>query len=294
MQKIFSKKLSKTAVWAFIQMFFMAAFYTFVYAKDVLTNDNADSDMVYSAEASLILRAADGEEASAKYEEYRDISQDVSGGISFGVLKGQQYHIRGDATGIGQDDQYAQAVAGDYSNFDVYLSYDNSIHRYGFDAETLYSGVGSGTMTLDDGLQTSVQNAPTSVDTASRLGGFISSGETGDPDVIRDTLKLGLNVFTMNPVTLKLDLAHEKREGTRPFAGAFSSTEMVELFEPIDHDTLMVKFSGEYASQPVYLNFTYQFSQFTNNGNVFIYKPTLSSIPAIGKFLPDIIVPTMV
>lgn len=250
--------------------------------QTVSASDHTDSDLEYTVEASLILRAADGEDESAKYEEYRDISQAVSGDISFTGLKGQRYHFRGDATGIGQDDQYAQVEAGDYSYYDLHLSYDNSIHRYGYDAVTLYSGVGSDTMTLDDALQTSVQNAPTSVDVANRLDGFVSSGATGDPDVTRDTLKLGLNVFAVDPFTLKLELAHEKREGTRPFAGAFSSTEMVELFEPIDYDTLAVKFSGEYASKPVYLNFTYQFSQFTNNTDTLSFDNPLHVTDAVG------------
>jgi MtrB/PioB family decaheme-associated outer membrane protein len=329
MQNNFLKKLSKTAVWASSQIFFMVVLCAFGYAAESPTTeqqveenvtvtssvpaapvevaakptkaaasnemekdagsqpaegteDVADSDLVYSAEASLILRAADGEEESAKYEEYRDISQEVSGDLSLEALKGQRYHIRGQATGIGQDDQYAEIDAGDYRNFDVHLSYHNFIHRYGFNARTIYSGVGSSEMTLDDALQTSVQNAPSAVDVANRLDGFISSAATGDPDVTRDTLKLGLNVFAMDPFTLKLELTNEKREGTRPFAGAFSSTEMVELFEPIDYDTLGVKLSGEYASKPVYMNFTYQFSQFTNNTDTLSFDNPLRVADAVG------------
>lgn len=247
------------------------------------SGDEEQSDVVYSAEASLILRAADGEDESAKFEEYRDISQSVSGDVAVKATKGQRYHIKAKATGIGREDQFAGVEAGDYSGYDVHLGYDNTIHRHGFNARTLYSGVGSGGMTLDDVIQTSVQAAPTPVDTANLLSGLVTSAASiGDPEVTRDTLKLGLNVFALDPFNIKLELTNEKRQGTRPYAGAFSSTQMVELFEPIDYDTLGMKISGGYAHGPGYLDIAYQFSQFTNNTDTLSFDNPLIVTDAAG------------
>ena len=218
----------------------------------------------HSAEVSVMLQAVDGEEESAKSDEFRDISQPVSGSLSVEAHKDRRHYIRGKATNVGRDDQFVGGEGGSYGKYEVDVSYDTSIHRYAYDAKTLYSGVGSGMMSLDDGLQATVEAAAVA-DKDNQLNAFLSSAATGDPDVTRDKLKMGLNVFALDPFNIKVELGHEKREGTRPFAGSFSSTEMVELFDPVDYETLQMKISGEYASAPVYLNLSYQYSQFTNN-----------------------------
>jgi MtrB/PioB family decaheme-associated outer membrane protein len=244
--------------------------------------EESESDLTYSAEASLIARAVDGADESSKFDEYSDITQPISGQINFEAQKGPRFHLRGKATDIGQADQFIGIQGGDYTNFDADLSYDKSIHRYAFDALTLYSGVGSDAMGLDDALQANIQAAPTSAEVANRLNGFLSSGTTGDPEVTGDRVKLGLNVYAFNPFTIKLELANQKRKGTRPFAGTFSVSEMVELFEPIDYDTLDMKVSAEYASTPVYLNVAYHYSQFSNNTNTLTFDNPLRVADAIG------------
>lgn len=239
------------------------------------------SDWAYAAEVGVVLRAADGEGNSSKFEEYRDISRGISGNLSFEAQKDRRRYIRGKAENAGQDDQFIGVEAGDVAKYALELSHDNSIHRYAYGAKTLYSGVGSGIMTLDDALQANVQAAPTAVETADRLNGFLASAATGDPDVTRDTLKLGLNLFAFDPFSIKLELAHEKREGTRPFAGAFGTTDMVALFEPIDYDTLEMKISAEYTGKPVYLNLAYQYSQFVNHTDTLTFDNPLIATDAM-------------
>ena len=77
--------------------------------------------LVVSAEASLILRSVDGEEDSAKFEEYRDITAPVSGDLEINVEKDRDYYLRGKAVGIGQDDQVVGAEGGRYGKFGLYL-----------------------------------------------------------------------------------------------------------------------------------------------------------------------------
>jgi MtrB/PioB family decaheme-associated outer membrane protein len=235
-----------------------------------------------SAEAGLILRSADGEGSSAKFEEYRDITAPVSGDLRIEVEKDRDYYLRGKAAGIGQDDQAVGAEAGRYGKFGIDATWDKLIHRYAFDAKTLYSGVGSGSMTLDDNLQADLQGAPNRREVASRLNGFLSSAVTGDPETTRDKQKLGFHLLALDPFTLRVDLANESREGTRPFAGAFSNSEMVELFEPVDYDTTEMKISGEYARAPFLLNVAYQYSQFENNQDTLRFDNPLRLTDAVG------------
>lgn len=297
MNMIFTTKILKTAVSTLCQLLLIATLLTAVVAaasEDTPAAETAETkgrgdedpaaDLVYSAQVGLILKVADGEDDSAKFEAYRDISQSVSGDLAVEAVKGQRYHIRGKVTGIGRDDSFAGLEGGDYSGYDIYLHYDNMIHRHGYDARTLYSGVGSGSMTLDDIIQSSVQGTATSVDQANLLSGLMStSAAVGDPEVSRDTLKMGVNVFALDPFTIKVALTNEKREGTRPYAGAFSSTQMVALFEPIDDHTLGMKISAEYARGPSYFNLAYQFSQFTNNTDTLTFDNPMVAADAAGE-----------
>ena len=241
------------------------------------------SPWVVSAEASLILRSSDVEGDSAKFEEYRDITAPVSGDLEIDVEKDRDYYLRGEAVGIGQDDQFVGAEGGRYGKFGIDATWDKIIHRYAYDARTLYSGVGTGYMSLDDNLQADIQSAPNAVEVANRLSGYMTtSSVTGDPDTTRDQRKLGFDLLAFDPFTLRLDLANETREGTRPFAGAFNNSQMVELFEPVDYDTTDMKISGEYAQAPFLLNVAYQYSQFKNNVDTLRFDNPLRATDAVG------------
>jgi MtrB/PioB family decaheme-associated outer membrane protein len=239
-----------------------------------------DSQWDYTGEASLTLQAADGEDQSPKFEEYGDRSQPVAGDISIKANKDRQVYVNGTAAGIGQDDATADFGVGRYGRYDLELSYDRIIHRYAYNAQTLYSGIGSGTITLDDTLQTNVQNAATQVDVANLLGNAMSGAATGDPDVLREQFKLGTKVVAFHPFTLKFEVGHETRQGTRPFAGAFNSLQMVEIFEPIDYETTDMKISGEYAARGFLMNAAYHYSQFANNIDTLTFDNPLRATDA--------------
>jgi MtrB/PioB family decaheme-associated outer membrane protein len=239
-----------------------------------------DSQWISAGEASLTLRAADGEDQSSKFDEYGDRSQPVTGDISIKAEKDRRAYVNGAAAGIGQDNAKAALEAGRYGQYDLELSYDRIIHRYAYDVQTLYSGIGSGTITLDDTLQTNVQNAATQVDVANLLSNAMSGAATGDPDVLREQFKLGTKVVAFHPFTLKFEVGHETRQGTRPFAGAFNSLQMVEIFEPIDYETTDMKISGEYARRGFLINAAYHYSQFTNNIDTLTFDNPLRATDA--------------
>jgi len=240
------------------------------------------SDWIYSGAASLYLRAADGEDESSKFEEYRDISQPVAGDISFEAQKDQRLYFKGGATGVGQDDPAAAVRTGQYGKYDLDFNYNRLIHRHALDAKTLYSGVGSNVMTLNNGLQAALEAAAADpVAQANILNSYIPGAATGDPDVTRDKFKLGLKVVALDPFNLKIELGHEIRQGTRPFAGAFNNSEMVELFEPIDYETTDMKISGEYLKKNLLLNFVYHYSQFSNNIDTLTFDNPLRATDAL-------------
>ena len=253
-----------------------------VQKNDKTGSGSTASNWTYSAEASLILRAADGEDESSKFEEYRDVTQPVAGDLSVQAERDRRLYFKGSATGVGQDDPSAEAGAGHYGRYDIDLKYNRLIHRYALDARTLYSGVGSGSMTLDDNLQTALEGAADPATQAALLNSAIPSAALGDPETTRDRFQLEMKLVALDPLNFKIEAGHETREGTRPFAGAFSSTQMVELFEPIDYETTDIRISGEYAAAPLYLNLTYHFSQFTNGIDTLTFDNPLRATDAVG------------
>ena len=234
----------------------------------------------YSGEASLTLTAADGEDDSSKFEEYRDISRPAAGDVSFEAEKDKQVYLKGSAVDVGRDDPSLDAEAGRYGRYDVDFHYDRLIHRYAYDAKTLYSGIGSSVMTLDDVLQTNVQAAPTLADTAVLLDGALSTAATGDPETTRDRYKLGFRLTALEPFNISVTVGHETRAGTRPFAGAFNNAQMVELFEPIDYETTDLRISGEYNHRNMMVNVAYHYSQFSNAIDTLTFDNPLSATDA--------------
>ena len=218
----------------------------------------------YSGEANLTLTAADGEKDSSKLEEYRDISRTVAGDVAFEAERGQRLYLKGSAVNVGGDDPSVNAAAGRYGKYDMDFHYDRLVHRYAYDVKTLYSGIGSGVLTLDDTLQSNLQAAATPADTAVLLNGAVTTADIGDPEINRDRYKLGFRLTALGPFDLNVAVGHETRKGTRPFAGAFNNSQMVELFEPVDYETTDFRVTGEYHDRNMLLNFAYHYSQFTN------------------------------
>ena len=241
------------------------------------------SDWTYAAQADLMLSAADDKSKSVQFETYRDRTAPAAADLSFEAEKARRLYFKGHAAGVGRDDPSMAASAGRYGKYDIDFAYDRLLHRYAGGVRTLYSGVGSGTLTLDDGLQSALQATTDPAAQATLLDSAISTAATGDPEVHRDRFKMGLNLTALDPLQVKIELGHELRQGTRPFAGAFGNSRMVELFEPIDYQTTEMKISAEYASAPLYLNFAYRYSQFTNGTDTLTFDNPLQAVDAVGS-----------
>jgi MtrB/PioB family decaheme-associated outer membrane protein len=180
-----------------------------------------------------------------------------------------------------------------YGKFKVNLIYDQLPHRFAYDAKAFYSGIGSGDLTLSDGMQKDLQDSTTKatsdingdgkIDAAddsiasSRLlvdtitNDYFPSALLTDIQLFRKTGNANLDITAFNPLNLKAELSREKREGTRPFFGSYGFGNTVEIPEPIDYDTTALKFSAEYAKKPVYLSISHYISIFDNNIDTLIW-----------------------
>jgi MtrB/PioB family decaheme-associated outer membrane protein len=221
--------------------------------------DRFAEEQVLSGEASVILRDIDREGVSAKFEEYRDFNS-VSGELELEYRNKDRHFFEIRADNIGEDDQYVGFLGGWYGKLKVGFSYDQVPHKFALGARTLYSGIGSGNLTLDDGLQTRLQAAPGTIDAE-----FSNNAVSGDPELSRDIVKLNVDVAAYDPFGLRVEVNREDREGTRPFFGSFGLSNTVEIFEPRDYQTTDVKVAAEYSKKQLFLSAGYNYSSFDNN-----------------------------
>lgn len=225
-----------------------------------------EEDAAISGKASVTIRTLDGERESAKFQEYREIPEGVSGEIELKYKSKDDYFLEFKAKDIAEDDQNIGLKAGKYGQYKIELIYDKIPHRFGFDAKTLYSGIGSGNLTLSDGMQSDLQGSTSATDLVTRLNKYFPSGASStDLELFRKTGKVNIDVMALDPFNLRVELSREEREGTRPFSASFGFGNPIEVPEPIDYDTTQLKLIAEYSKRPFYLNATYYVSIFANN-----------------------------
>lgn len=230
-----------------------------------LTPLYAGEEESLSGLASITLRTVSGERESAKFEEYREIPDGVSGNVQFDYRTKNHYFLNLAARDIAEDDQNLTLNFGKYGRYRTELIYDKLPHRFALDAKTLYAGIGSGSLVLSDRLQSDLQGSANQTELASRLQDFFNGAASTDLELFRETGMVNIDLMALHPVNLRVEFRREEREGTRPFSGAFGFGNAIELPEPIDYETTSIKLIAEYAKRPLYLNAAYYFSTFQNN-----------------------------
>ncbi len=139
-------------------------------------------------------------------------------------------------------DGNAGLAVGSYGLFKVRGSFSRIGHEFAHGARSLYGGVGTGDLTLDDKLQQAMWTTST-VDRATILTSYYNNTAVPiDLGFRRDQVRAGVDLAAVEPLSVSVDVAGEQRRGTRPrgaaTGGPGSLTE--EIPEPIDYDTLNV------------------------------------------------------
>jgi MtrB/PioB family decaheme-associated outer membrane protein len=240
---------------------------------------------VLTGEASVILRDPDVEGNEARFNQYRDLTQILAGDLNVRYENEEKGFLQFNALGIGQDDLYLHGDAGLYGKGKIEATYDKIPHRFVTDAKTLYSGVGTENLTLDDTLQFTLENTAFP-GVANQLTSFFNSNAvSGDPQFTRNTGTLGFDATALDPWRFHVEVRRTERDGTRPYWGSFglaNSEGMEELLEPIDDETTELRVTGEYAKRPFQFNVTYYLSLFKNNNNTLTWDNPLRLNDIVG------------
>jgi MtrB/PioB family decaheme-associated outer membrane protein len=246
------------------------------------TNSEEEFLSKISGELSIIGRLRNDDAKGSLFTQYRD-PQDVSGEFNVKYEQEDRYFFKADGKNLAQDDVNLNFRGARYGKIKGGITYDEIPHRFAFDAKTLYSGVGSDTLTLDNALKSNLQGlSGDSAAQADVLKNEFNKAASGDPEIKRKKLSGDLELVALDPFSIRAEFSREEQDGTRPFFGSFSMNNTMELFEPIDNETWSLKLIAEYAETAYMVNATYYYQHFTNNEDTLTFDNPFRLDDAVG------------
>jgi MtrB/PioB family decaheme-associated outer membrane protein len=226
----------------------------------------AGDDLTVTGEVGTIGRITDDERESAKFEEYRDLSDGVTGDLWLRVEKKDDYLFHLKTTEIGKEDQYLDALGDWYGKLKVDFFYTRIPHRFAYDALSLYGGFGGDRLVLSEAMRADLEATPNE-QLADRVKSYFNAAQKHDLEIFRDRFGGGASLVAFDPFSFRVEARRDERNGERPIGGSFGFNNTVEIPEPIDWNTTEARVIAEYARRPLYVNATYYLSVFQNNNN---------------------------
>lgn len=225
----------------------------------------AEEEATLSGEASITASALNNVDDSSKFKEYRDFNP-VAGDATIDYGKGS-YYLEFRSKDIAEDDQNYKFRVGRYGKYKIELIFDETPHRFDTDAKLLFSDKGTGTLTVDDAIQTSLQTDGLGTATQrDNLTNYVNAAPTTDLKLVRKNTKVNADITAFYPLKLRVEVGKEIREGERPFGVTFGGQNYIaEIPEPLNYVTDQLKVSAEYINNSFYLNANYYLSTFHNN-----------------------------
>ena len=219
-----------------------------------------------SGEISLYGRYLSGDDDSSKFTEYRDFDS-FAGEFKARYDDRERFFFGAQGSDLVEDDINVGVEGGVYGAFKAEVEYDKLPHRYDFDSTTLYSGVGSSNLVLDDTLQGDLEGlAGDPIGQANRLNAeFATASRIGDPDIENKSISGAFEFFSLDPFTFRTEVKRVQQEGSRPVFGSFGLDNTIEIFEPVDSETIDIRLIAELARHPYFLNATYYYQQYKND-----------------------------
>lgn len=197
---------------------------------------------------------------AARYERYRDLGDGL-------FLEEARFHREQnnwlfdvDGEHLGRRDQRFTGSVVRPGRLKGWLMWDQIPMLLSDSTRTLFSGIGTGTLTIDDALQARVQAQPSVLATL-----FPQVSTRFDTRTRRHIAEGGVEYVASSTVTVKANVKHTSREGVIPFGGSFGHSSLVELPAPTQHGLTDVDGGAEYVRDPLLLRAGYTGSWFHND-----------------------------
>lgn len=238
----------------------------------------------WSVRQSLGFFGVGDDHVSSKFQEFRDVRSGLTAGLE-GHFRSGNTVLNVVARQIGRKDQDLAIDGGVAGLYQFGLTFSETPHNYAFGAKSLWAGIGTGNLTLPDGMQVDLQNSANNADLASKALRYVNSGaETVDLSLHRQTLGAELSVIATYPFVLKASASNESRDGVRPWSASFGFGNFVEIPWTVKYDTQELRLVAEFAKPEsrVYASGAYRFSNFVDHVDTLTFDNPYRIVDAAG------------
>jgi hypothetical protein len=222
---------------------------------------------------STSLFGVEGNAVSSRFEEFRDLREGVNVGLETHARKEDAYL---DVVGrhLGLADQDLTVEGGRAGTATLKALFDETPHNYAFGARSLYSGVGTASLTISDRIRADLQSSSSPPDGLRKLADYVAgSGQDVDLGLQRKKGGGEVTLLSSYPITIRAQATNESRMGVRPFSESFGFANFVEVPWPVNYDTTDARVSAEYArpESGVQATVGYRFSHFDDHNSSFTF-----------------------
>lgn len=235
-------------------------------------------------DVTIGVEVAAGDYDNAKFREYRFNTDDPVNAYMDVEMSGEPGGAR--FYGLDLKTRTAEDVdlaleTGSYGKYRFGMDFRRFGHNFANGVKTMYSGVGSDTLTLPDSTQTRLQLTTTSGLPAA-LRSYVNDAGQTDVGLRRDQVGMDFAWELSKPLAWNLEMDYEKRTGVRPFGAAFGSPggNAVEIFEPINYDTTRVENGLRYSGKSFSAGIEHSLSVFNNENSYVRYDNPLRATPS--------------
>jgi MtrB/PioB family decaheme-associated outer membrane protein len=205
------------------------------------------------------LRGTDVTGDAARYERYRDLGSGLFVEQARLTRDKENWILGFAAEHAGRRDQRYTGTIDRPGKLKGWLLWDQIPMLLSRTTRTLFTGVGTGVLSIEDALQAQVQAQPTAL-----AGVFQQFSTRFDTSTRRHIGEGGFEYLATPQITLKANVRHTNREGVIPFGGSFGHSSLVETPAPVQHDLTDIEAGAEYARAPLLLRAGYIGSWFHN------------------------------
>jgi MtrB/PioB family decaheme-associated outer membrane protein len=220
---------------------------------------NPDIPLVNQIEFGIRGTAFGSGSDQARFQRYRDVRD---GGTldRLRIYKDTDaYRYSLQADNVGYRDQRYSASYMNYGKVKASFEWNQIPLFYSQDTRTLYDQSASGQLTLNDGIQSGLQNRTLT------LANALNGASAFDLRTRRDVASFALTYSATPNVDLNVTFKNTQKTGAYPWGGSFGLSNSTELPVPVDHRTTDVGSYLEYANDRGYARFGYDGSFFNNN-----------------------------
>ncbi len=206
------------------------------------------------------VRGTGGDGDAARYERYRDLGNGLFIERAHVTRERNGWFLDVAADHLGRRDQRYLIDISRPGAFKSWFLWDQIPMLLSRTTRTLFTGVGSGVLEIDNTLQAQVQANPAAIAPI-----FSQFGIGFETRTRRHIAEGGVEYTTSHALTVTAKVRRTDRDGTIPYGGSFGHSSLVELPAPTSHTLTEADAGAEFVHDPLLLRAGYTGSFFHND-----------------------------